>query len=196
MGRRFSGAVLAGTREWESGEQASARQQGGREGGRGERKGGREGGREIICRRHTPCPPHLRHDVRRRAESAARIRGRHTPVSASSLQSCAGSAARVCGLHTRVSASTPRPYAESAAGGTRTCPPRLRHHVRRALRAFAGGKHRLRLVSAIKCGERCAHLLVAHACVRLVSFIIGEERCASAAFCWRHTQVSASSPQP
>ena len=72
------------------------------------------------CRRHThvsaSSPPP-------RAESAARVRGKHTYVSPplrSPPPSCAGGAARFCGRQTQVSAPSPPPSAESA---TRYCRP-------------------------------------------------------------------------
>ena len=90
--------------------------------------------------------------------------------------------------------------------GTRMCPPhqaRLRHHVRRALRASAGGTRKcpllweahtsvrlvsasspanvcvrlVRLVSVILCGERCAHLRAAHKCVPAWSALVSTTMC-------------------
>ena len=72
------------------------------------------------------------------------------------------------------------------------CPPRLRHHVRRALHASAGGT-RVCLGPAILCGEHCALLLAAH--TRVTSAPPLRAECA-ARFCRRHTLVTASASPP
>ena len=189
----------------------------GREGGGKRREGGREGGREgdYLQAAHTvpaSSPP-------RRApscgERCAHLRAAHTRVRLVSKIMCGVRCARLraahtcvrldseticgerCRRHTHVSASSPPPRAESAARFCRRqtpSPPRLRHQVRRALRASAGGTrmcppclfHHWRRALRV-----CCVLLAAHASVRLVSATIRGERCA---LCWRHTHVSVSSP--
>ena len=83
---------------------------------------------------HT-CLPRLSHHVRRVCGAYC---GRHMHVSSSSPPQYAESAARFFGRHTQEFASSPPSRAESAAryaSATHTCPPRLFHHLRRALRA-------------------------------------------------------------
>lgn len=141
---------------------------------------------------HT-CLPRLSHHVRRVCGAYC---GRHMHVSSSSPPQYAESAARFFGRHTQEFASSPPSRAESAAryaSATHTCPPRLFHHLRRALRADLRAAHGcVRLVSAIICGKRYALLWATRTCVMM---------CASR---FRHhvrralrasdTQVSSSSP--
>ena len=106
-----------------------------------------------------------------------------------------------------MSASSPPTCAESTSrfcGRTHTCPPRLRHHVQRTLRASAGGTQICVCLVSTMCGECGTRLWATNASVRSVpSIMCGQRRhslvprsCAESdsRSCRRHTHVSASSP--